>query len=62
MFILFSCLLDQKFTNKTVFAKYYLKLSLMFLKLFLIFAQFQPHVSYKKPVIYKIADKCQRGH
>ena len=38
---------------KTVFTNYYLKLSLsVFLKCFSIFAQFQPHVSYRH-VSYK---------
>ena len=48
VFIPFSYKIDQKFTYKTVLAWYCLKLSLpIFLKRFLIFAQFQPHVSYR---------------
>ena len=43
----------KNFLAKTVFASCYLKLSPpMVLKCFLIFAQFQPHVSYR-PVSYK---------
>ena len=44
--------LTKNLLVKTVFASYYLKLSLpMLLNCFLIFAQVQPHVSYKKHAI-----------
>ena len=46
-------LVSSKFSCKTTFSSYCLKLSLpMFLKCFLIFAKFQYHVSYRH-VSYK---------
>ena len=50
---------------KTVFARYYLKFSQsVFLKCFLIFAQFQPHVScrhvsYKTKTCMSVSDKSK---
>ena len=47
MLILFSLQFDQNFTCKDSSHSDYLKLSLpVFLKCFLIFALFQPHVSH----------------